>query len=247
MKLFTLSILLLGLLFVACSINPKASNQNKGPFAKTIKKHGGDAYDNASIAFDFREGTYTFKNEEGKFRYTVQKEKDGQIIFDVLTNDSFVRKVDGEVQDLSPKDALKYGNSLNSVIYFAQLPYKLDDPAVKKTARGTTTIKGQPYRVVEVSFAEEGGGTDHDDIYYYWINQKTDLIDYLAYNFHVNGSGVRFRSAYNPRRVGEIHFQDYVNYKADKDTPLSDLPALYEKGELKELSKIELEGVRVLP
>lgn len=217
-----------------------------GPLSNAIKSHGGKKYTNAAVAFEFRKGQYTFKNDGGNYIYTSTKMKDGQKIEDVLTNNSFTRHIDGVKQDLTPKKALSYGNTLNSVIYFAQLPYKLDDPSVTQKEKGTTTIKGQLYTVVEVSFAEEGGGTDHDDIYHYWVNQKTNLIDYLAYNFHVNGGGVRFRSAYNPRKVGGIHFQDYVNYKAPKDTPLANLPALYEKGELKELSKIELENIRLL-
>jgi len=233
-------------LFVACSTSQKVMVPQNRPLSNAIKSHGGKKYTNAAVAFEFRECQYTFKNDGGIYLYTSTKMKDGQKIEDVLTNNSFTRHIDGVKQDLTPKKALSYGNALNSVIYFAQLPYKLDDPSVTQKEKGTTTIKGQLYNVVEVSFAEEGGGTDHEDIYYYWVNQTTNLIDYLAYNFQVNGGGVRFRSAYNPRKVGGIHFQDYVNYKATMDTPLPALPTLYEKGELKELSKIELANIRLL-
>ena len=132
------------------------------------------------------------------------------------------------------------------MVYFATLPHKLKDPAVNKSYKGTTTIKGKTYHVLQISFNEEGGGVDHEDIYHYWINTETNYIDYLAYNFIVNGGGVRFRSAYNPRTVDGIRFQDYVNYKAPKGTPLADLPGLLEKGELKQLSLIETEEVKNL-
>lgn len=246
MKLiFTVGLLSMLVLFACTSTKNTVSNSNT-PLSKAIKSHGGKKYETAHIGFTFRKKAYTFKNNGGTYEYIRTEEKNGQQIVDVLNNNGFTRSIDGEVQKLSDKNTLNYGNSVNSVIYFAQLPYKLDDPAVTQLAKGETTIKGKTYEVVQVSFAQEGGGTDHDDTYYYWVNEKTKIIDYLAYDFHVNGGGVRFRSAYNPRKVGGLHFQDYVNYKAPVNTPLADLPAMFEKGELKELSKIELEDVRVL-
>ncbi len=152
--------------------------------------------------------------------------------------------VDGKEIELSEKDSRKYSNSVNSVNYFAFLPFFLNDQAVNKKLIGETKIKGTDYYKIEVTFDQEGGGDDHDDIYIYWINKADYSMDYLAYSFHVNGGGVRFRSAYNQRTIGGITFQDYVNYKHDKDTPVSALDALYERGELKELSKIELVNVQ---
>ena len=119
----------------------------------------------------------------------------------------------------------------------------MQDKAVKKSYQGTTTIKGKTYEILEIRFEQEGGGRDHDDVFHYWINQESNVIDYLAYNYQVNGGGVRLRSAYNSRNIGGIIFQDYVNYKADIGTPLGDLPKLLEQGKLKELSRIETENV----
>ena len=163
-----------------------------------------------------------------------------------MTNSDFTRMVDGQEIELSDKKKSGYSGSLNSVIYFATLPYKLQDPAVNTAYKGTTTIKGKNYEVLEITFDEEGGGKDHEDVYYYWINQKTKVIDYLAYNFQVNNGGVRFRSAYNSRNVDGIIFQDYINFKAPVGTPLSELPKLFEKEELKQLSVIATESVKKL-
>ena len=71
-------------------------------------------------------------------------------------------------------------------------------------------------------------------------------MDYLAYNYKVNGGGVRFRSSYNRRNVGGIIFQDYINYKAEVGTPLKDLPTLYENDKLKEVSRIDTENVKLI-
>ena len=243
MKIISVLILLMTFFLIACSTSRLANQKVERPLSRTLQTHGGKNYDTAKIAFDFREKSYTIQNNRGQFIYTAQYEKDGQVYSDKLTNDGFTRTIDGISQNLAAKDALKYGNSLNSVVYFAQLPYKLNDPAVNQINRGKVSIKGQSYQVVEVNFNEEGGGTDHDDTFYYWINQQTDQIDFLAYRFHVDKGGVRFRAAYNPRRVNGMLFQDYVNYKVPVGTALSKLPALYEAGKLQELSRIETERV----
>ena len=214
--------------------------------ARTIEAHGGEKYNTAHYEFVFRSKTYTFKNDNSSYIYSANFTKDGNTTIDVLTNDKLTRTVNGETVELSPKQISGYTGSLNSVIYFATLPHKLQDPAVNLKYAGTQTIKDKIYDVLEITFEEEGGGSDHDDEFHYWVNQKTNLIDYLAYNYRVGKGGVRFRSAYNPRNVDGIHFQDYVNYKAELGTPLAELPKLFEAGALKKLSVIESEKIRRL-
>ncbi|MGB5274183.1 MAG: DUF6503 family protein, partial [Flavobacteriaceae bacterium] len=115
--------------------------------------------------------------------------------------------------------------------------------AVNKTYAGETTIKEKNYDVLEITFDQKGGGKDHDDEFMYWIDTDTKHIHYLAYRYSSSGGGVRFRSAYNPRMVSGIRFQDFINYEAPVGTPLDSLPGLYEAGKLKELSKIETANV----
>ncbi len=86
-----------------------------------------------------------------------------------------------------------YSNSVNSVAYFALLPFRLNDAAVNKRYIGTSEIKGEPYFEIEVTFQQKGGGKDHDDVFIYWIHQQHFTMDYLAYSFIVDGGGTRFR------------------------------------------------------
>ncbi|MEM9686700.1 MAG: DUF6503 family protein, partial [Bacteroidota bacterium] len=73
-------------------------------------------------------------------------------------------------------------------------------------------------------------------------------MDYLAYEFHVNGGGLRFREAYNIRTVNGIRFVDYNNFKPKtKNTNIYDLDNSFENGELELLSEIILEDVEVSP
>ena len=239
-------ILFISSLFSCATVVKKSSSIEQKVIDEAIETHGGKLYANAHYGFKFRDTKYTFKHKNARYEYTSDRSKNDRDVHYYLNNDQFVKTINGDTLKLSDKDIIRNGNSLNSVIYFALLPYRLNDPAVIKSYKGTTKIKDQAYHIVEVRFTEEKGGTDHEDIYYYWINQKTKTMDYLAYNFHVNGGGVRFRSAYNARMVEGIRFQDYENYSAAINTDLGELPGMYERGELKLLSKIELEGVQEL-
>ena len=212
--------------------------------ARTIEAHGGKRYDTAQYAFSFRKKRYTFRNSGGRSLYSVRTGAGDTL--DVLDNGKLTRTIDGTATELSNKDVAKYSEALNSVIYFATLPHKLNDRAVNKSYKGRTKIKDREYDVVGVTFDAEGGGADHQDEFRYWIDTSNHTVDYLAYNYETNDGGVRFRSAYNARTVEGIRFQDYVNYEAPIGTPLDSLPALYEAGELKELSRIETEEVEVL-
>ncbi|WP_299834215.1 DUF6503 family protein [uncultured Tenacibaculum sp.] len=210
---------------------------------KAIKAHGGELYNTAHYKFIFRKNEYAFKNDGSNYTYSVKRNIKDQIVEDVLNNGELSRKINGEAVELDDKTKSRFSEALNSVIYFATLPYKLNDGAVNKEFKGKTTIKGEAYNVVEVTFKQEGGGKDFEDQFHYWVNEKTNTVDYLAYNYKVNSGGVRFRSSYNRRNVDGVIFQDYINYKAEVGTPLADLPKLYEEGKLKELSKIDTENV----
>ncbi len=248
--------------FIACDTKEKSSSETSTTVAETtqkatsktvdkatqviqetIKAHGGELYDEANYSFVFRTKKYRFKNDGNQYRYEVESTKDGETTRDVLDNGTFSRYMNNQPIELSKKKIASATGAINSVIYFATLPHKLNDAAVNKKYVEETTINEQKYDVIQITFNQEGGGEDHDDQYHYWINQNTKKIDYLAYNYQVNDGGVRFRSAYNTSVVDGITFQDYINYKAEVGTPLKDLPALYEKGILKELSRIVTENL----
>ena len=221
-----------------------AMNKADSLVAKAVTAHGGKLYDTAYFGFRFRKNNYTFQNKEGSYMYTSAGQKNDEEILDVVENGTLTRTINGVETKLSTKDIAKYTEALNSVIYFATLPFKLQDAAVNKSYEGRQTIKGEQYDAISVTFKKEGGGTDFNDAFLYWIHTETSTIDYLAYSYATNDGGVRFRSAYNPRTVGGIRFQNYINYEAPIDTPLSALPDLYESGKLKELSRIDTEDVR---
>ena len=214
---------------------------------QSIAAHGGyERYEQVALAFEFRDRTYKVFRKNGLYQYErLFSDNTGQVR-DVLTNDGFRREIDGQPAFVPDTMQVKYTGSIGSVVYFAMLPFPLNDPAVIKEYLGETTLKGRLHHKIRVSFHHDGGGPDHEDIYLFWFDAETHFMNYLAYLFYTDGGGIRFREAYNPRTVGGIRMVDYVNYKADPaSVKLDEVDALFEKGELEMLSQIESERIRV--
>ena len=139
-----------------------------------------------------------------------------------------------------------YSNSLNSVMYFFQLPRPFQDPAVNIELLNSVEIEGHFYWTLKITFDQEGGGDDFQDEFRYWISEKNYQIDYLAYNYLTDGGGTRFRKSKNLRKQQGFLFQDYINYKPEvKFQPLDSLPSFFEQGKLIELSQIENKNIKV--
>lgn len=212
---------------------------------KAIEKAGGDRYNNAEITFTFRNIIY--KSIRQGEQYSLQRIlPDTLNTTDIITNSGFTRFQKNEKVQLADTTAFKYYESVNSVHYFMQLPYGLNDPAVKKRLLDPVTIKGKDYHKIEVTFEEEGGGVDFQDIFLYWISKDDYTIDYLAYRFFTDQGGIRFRESYNPRVIEGIRFTDYKNYRSQStDIDFYKIDEAYERGELIELSDIKKEKINV--
>jgi len=239
-KLFIVSIV--AVFMTACSSNltdPQKIIDN------AIAASGGEKYLNSTAEFDFRDRHYIAKRNGGVFSYERITKDSLNTTHDFLNNDGFRREVNGSVVEVADSMKTRYSASVNSVVYFALLPYGLNDASVQKKFLGETQLEGKNQYVVEVTFTQDGG-EDHEDVFIYWINKNEFTIDYMAYSFAENdGEGYRFRKAYNPRTVNGILFFDYINYKPKGEAQLIDLEELFRKGELEELSKIELLNIQV--
>ncbi len=214
----------------------------------SIQAHGLDNLTGKQIEFDFRDKHYTLLRELTEYTYTRSFQDSSGMIQDVLINSQgFFRTVNGDTAGLSKDRASKYLNSVNSVLYFVQLPLPLNDAAAIKTYQKDQEINGKEYHQVEVRFSQEGGGKDFEDIFLYWFQQETYTLDYFAYSYLTDGGGLRFREAINRRTINGIVFQDYINYKPkSNESGLYDLPDLFKKGKLTELSRIENTNIQVI-
>ncbi len=240
---FSILVLFLGTLsFLSCTPADPAQTI----VDKAIAYHGGEAYDKVDLEFDFRDKHYIVQKNGGDFRYErMQTDSTGAEIRDILTNAEAYRTINGQRVSVPDTTMDKYKYSVNSVAYFLLLPAPLRDAAVQKEYIGEVTIKGKAYDKIKVFFTQEGGGKDHDDVFVYYFDKEDGSMDYVSYLYHVNETGMRFREAYNPQRVGGILVQDYINFAptdstlAVTDENLLSLDRLYEEGRLTEFSRIE--------
>ena len=245
MKLvFSVAVLASVLIFSSCESKSEAEKIVN----KSIVAHGGEAYENSKIEFDFRDIHYSILKTPDRFEYIREFEDSTGYVKDVLNNSGFVRTVnDVKIDTLSEEWIGKYTRSVNSVAYFAYLPYGLNDPAAIKTYEGMTEIKGEEYHLIKVTFAQEGGGEDFEDEFLYWIGKDDYIMDYMAYYYLTDGGGVRFRSVSSVNEAGGIRFQNYLNLKPEVEkTPVDSMQSLYLAGKLEVLSEINLENIKVM-
>ncbi|WP_452229533.1 MULTISPECIES: DUF6503 family protein [unclassified Lacinutrix] len=232
-------------LFIACKTE-KVETANT-IIEKAIEVAGGQKYGDAEIVFNFRDKQYTAIRKKDIYQYEREFKDSTQVTRDVLNNKGFKRFINNKEMVVADTMAVKYAASVNSVHYFALLPYGLNDAAVIKEDLGEVFIKGKKYHKIKVTFKQEGGGEDFEDEFLYWINTKTFTVDYLAYSYQEDsGVGIRFREAYNVRTINGLRFVDYNNFKpADESLNLLDTDKAFENDTLKLLSKIELKEITV--
>jgi hypothetical protein len=214
-----------------------------------IQAHGGEAYKNSKIEFDFRKIHYSIYKSTSGFEYIREFSDSTGNVKDVLNNEGFVRTVnDIKIDTLTEERIGAFSRSVNSVAYFAFLPYGLNDAAAIKSHLGTTEINGENYEMIKVTFHQEGGGDDFDDEFLYWIGSDDHFVDFMAYSYHTDGGGVRMREVSKVQEVGGIRFQNYLNLKPeDKNTPVESMQELFENGKLELLSEINLDNIQVKP
>ena len=244
MKAYVLAMICIVVLLVQCREKPNA--QEIVDYA--IEVSGGELIPKSTIEFSFRDKIYRLDhNKRGRILSRLTPTDSGDIL-DMKLPGGFERYYQGSLLVVPDTMARKYSNSINSVHYFAYLPYGLNDSAVRKEYLGSTQINGQSYHKIQVTFDQAQGGEDFEDIFVYWFNQVSGDPDYLAYEYHTEGGGMRFRAAQNPRRVGGIRFVDYENFKPKSEgVLLQSLDSLYQAGALELLSIIAISDIRVNP
>lgn len=232
--------LALAVLAVACHGSPP---DPEAIVERAIRVHAMEALEQARVSFDLRGERFVLTRMDGWFRQErIYREGEARVR-DVMTNESTVREVGGVPVPLTPEERAAAETALNSVVYFAFLPLRLQDSATRPRYAGKETLDGEPYHRVEVTFAPEGGGRDWEDRYVYWFHREEGTLDYLAYRFHVGAGGTRFRRAMNRRTVAGIVIQDYENLVDRSLEDIAEYGRAFEEGRTERLSEIVLENV----
>jgi len=213
----------------------------------SINVSGVDKIANSLLTFKFRDKNYFAVRNNGMFELSRVFTKNNDTINDILSNSGFKRIKNSKPLKIQDSMAIKFSESVNSVHYFSILPYGLNDKAVQKKLLGETKIRGDNYYKIQITFSKENGGIDFDDIFIYWIRKGDFKIGYIAYLFHTNGGGMRFREVRKEHIIAGISFVDYDNYKPkNSNIKLENLDKIFEKGELEKISEINLKDIKII-
>ncbi len=240
-----LLVVIITVLFVGCKKEDSINAQSI--VDKSIEISGGKKTNNSIIDFNFRKRHYKAIRSKGTYQLEREFKDSLNVIKDILSNEGFKRYINSELVKVADSMIPRYSASVNSVHYFSVLPYGLNDAAVNKQYLDKVKLKGKYYYKIKVTFNQEGGGEDFDDVFIYWIDAESFKIAYIAYSYaEPDGLGFRFREAYNERYANGIRFVDYNNYKPkEASATLEKLDELFENDKLQLLSKIELENISV--
>lgn len=238
---------LLVLLFLGLATGCTPPDPAQRAVERAIEIHGGERLDEGQVTFTFRGNEFRMVRSGGRFLYERSRTDTlGHRIREWMDNEGTGRNVDGVPERLDDQERARIETAVHSVVYFGFLPFRLQDPAVRLQDLGRAEVEGRGYRKVEVTFEEEGGGSDWEDRFVYWFHEEEGTLDYLAYRYHRDGGGTRFRRAVNRRWVDGVIVQDYQNFRPIRPIDdIADFDRLLEAGELELLSMVELEDVEI--
>lgn len=242
------SVLITLTLIYSCQNDSKKITNNTDLIIQNSQdSHGSAVLRDANISFHFRDHEYQRRFENGEEVFVRKTLGAKEIVLDEWKGSFLRRWINGKEISLSDSVQKLYMNSINSVFYFFTLPMKLNDDAVRTKYLGEETVSGTDYYKIEITFDEEGGGDDHEDIYVYWFNKDNYLLEYLAYQYFTNGGGMRFRSAINRQEIAGAIVQDYANYRPIANCSVYELAKAMERGELVLISNITKLNIAIEP
>ena len=213
---------------------------------RAIAFHGGDTYRHSQTSLTLCSKSGCFDLEA-----TVQGDRFDYVVEDAkrrvrATNDEVVRFEEGKKVELDAEAAQRNRDFVNARIYFAFLPYRLNDGSVFKQDLGLEKWGDTYLHKVKVTFAA-GSSTDSGDSYLYWFHPASARLEQFAYSYGTGeDAGIRFRKLKNYRRVGGILFFDQQNLGYEGPDAQVDLitPAFVEET-MHEVSNVVLSEIEV--
>ena len=256
MTRLALPVAALAVLVAACeppAAGPQGDTEALALLDRARTRHGSALLDGAEVRFLFRGTPFVLTRRGGRYRYArTYADSLGRAVEEVVDNAGTHRFVEGEEVPLDPDEAARVHTAVNSVAYFALLPAPLADPAVRARLLTPDRVGGEDYDRVEVAFARDGGGPDHEDRYVYWLRQSDGQVGHYAYTYRVTpgdtaraATGTRFRVPIRTWRENGVVFQDWRNLTADSVGALRQYGDLYDAGQTVEVSEVVLDSVRV--
>jgi hypothetical protein len=216
---------------------------------RAIEYHGGAAFTSSEIRFELcsKSGCSTVRTrvDGGLFDHEVSARVSAGERRVRVTNDSVELTENGEPRPVAAEREQELRDWVMARIYFALLPFRLDDPSVYKQDLGLEEWDGRRLHKVKVTFTP-GSSTHARDEYLYWFDPASGRLEQFAYSYATDGGGLRFRRTFDHRTIGGIHFFDQQNYGVDGPGLAVDLVTPeYVERVMRHVSTITLDRIQI--
>lgn len=230
-----------------------ASSGARAIVEKAIAFHGGETFEASDVSFEIASKSGTFRvevrREGGLYRQTVQSLTQEGPRRVTVTNDAVEVTVGGEARPLAREEEERWRSHVAARVWFPFLPYGLRGDGVYLHDRGLVEWPAggggtRRLHAVKVTF-EPGSSSGAEDEYLFWFDPETGRLEQLAYSF---AGGLRFRKAFNFRRVGGLLFADHENFGVDEEgREVDEVTPELVRAEMEPISTIELRDIQVRP
>jgi len=162
MRISSVLVLALALVVAGCTDRASAPGSDSAdPAAQVIRDavqvHGGDRFDRIRVEIDFRGDPSSVLYDRGRFQFERRRvDAEGRTEVDRIDNDGASRLVNGAPVQLTTEERATLETQVNSVVYFASLPYRLEDLAVRLRDLGDVELEDRPYPMIEVTSSRKG-------------------------------------------------------------------------------------------
>lgn len=215
---------------------------------RSIEFHGGEKYQRSSTELEMcsKSGCYQLGSriDGGLFELEAEGPAAGYRRRARITNDTVELWQDGTEIELSEADKTSIRDWVMARIYFVFLPYRLNDGSVLKQDQGSEVWGHRLLHRVKVTFVP-GSSSGADDEFLLWFDPESGRLEQFAYSFAGNPGGLRFRRAFNFRRVGGILFFDQDNWGIEGAGLTVDQISPEEVSTWTLISRITLDEIRV--
>ena len=185
---------------------------------RSIEHHGGERYRESltELRLCSKSGCYdlTARVDGGWVDLEVVGPAGGHQRRAKVSNDTVELWRDGAPIQLSDTDSSKIRDWVMARVYFVFLPFRLDDPSVIQQDLGLESWGERQLHKIKVTFVPESSSGAEDE-FLFWFDPQNQRLVQFAYSFSGNPGGLRFRRAFNYRRIGGILFFDQENWGMD--------------------------------
>ncbi len=217
---------------------------------RAIEHHGGELFEQSRVRLTVasRSGSFDVEQVADGDRLEQRIRASNGSDERVYRRDNMALKVTeaGQPMEMDETEHARAESYVNQRMYFLFLPYKLNDPGTWKEDEGLEEWDGRQLHRVRITF-EPGTSAGADSAYVYWFDPETARLEQFAYDYS-EGTGLRFRTLHNYRRIGGLLFYDADNYglnTPDGGLTVDDITPAYVEEELPLVSQIEHRDIHV--